>query len=749
MNEKKTEKARQAMRGQIKARLSIAFLLVACLCVMTLVLVSCKKKPSDAQTTTAPTQMLPPSVSAEGEYISLSDVTLSGDSVYASDATGNALYKFASDGGLAGSYSASESVNAVIADSGKIYAAVGGLGGRLVVLSEELEVEREIKVGHTPNDILIDGERAYVANRFSCTVSVVDLSRGEVLSEISVSREPMALAAAGGKIYVACHLPDDAANADNVSASISVIDTKTNTLVKNIELVNGAGNVKDIVAAPNGKKLYVSHIVSRYQYPTTQLDAGWVNTNAVTVIDASADTVDYTFLLDDIEHGAANPWGIEISDDGKLLFCVLSGTDELVKVELSKLDTLAAKLGKSTNKLPISSKEEIVNYIPFAKDAKTRIDLGGKGARALARSGGKLYVAHYFSGEITVVDEEQFAVSGSLKVADQPTADDARLGEIYWNDATICYQNWQSCASCHPEARSGGFNWDELGDGIGTMKQTKSMIYVMRTPPCLATGLESNGEHGVAGSVSGTPLWNKSEDAEKISNAMIAYLRSLAPVSSPYLNDDGTLTASATHGKELFESYGCAACHPAPLYTDLKLHDSPTLEFDDSWEYRQMDTPTLVEVWRSYPWSYIGRFTDMKDIVKYFAENFSKKTISDADATDLAEFVLSIGAEGESVGVEQIILDDGSYNKVVSGRKITSVSLIGQSDVSGANKTTVKIVLSDKNGVEIARCEMPLDALKPCERRILTLDSQLEITDNTQTVSVSVDGVATTLTLTR
>ncbi len=739
MNEKKITK------GQIKARLLIALLLVACLCVMTLVLVSCKRKPSDTGTTTAPSQTPPPQMSVDG-YISLSDVTLSGGAVYASDATGNALYKFAADGGLSRSYEASASVNAVSAAAGKIYAAVGSLGGRLVVLSEDLEVEREIKVGHTPSAVLIEGGYAYVANRFSCSVSVVDLSAGKVISEISVSREPMALAAAGGKIYVACHLPDDAANADKVSASISVIDTKTNTFVKNIELVNGSGNVKDIVAAPDGKKLYVSHIVSRYQYPTTQLDAGWVNTNAVTIVDASTDAVDYTFLLDDIEHGAANPWGIEISDDGKVLYCVLSGTDELVKVELSKLDTLVSRLGKSTNKLPISSKEEIVNYIPFAKDAKTRIDLGGKGARALARSGGKLYVAHYFSGEVTVVDEDNFAVSGSLTVASQSAADDVRMGEIYWNDATICYQNWQSCASCHPEARSGGFNWDELGDGVGTMKQTKSMVYVMRTPPCLATGLESNGEHGVAGSVSGTPLWNKSEDAEKISNAMIAYLRSLAPVSSPYLNDDGTLTAAASHGKELFESYGCAACHPAPLYTDLKLHDSPTLEFDDSWEYRQMDTPTLVEVWRSYPWSYIGQFTDMKEIVKYFAENFAKKTLSDADAADLAEFVLSIGAEGEGVGVEQVILDDGTYNKVISGRKITSVSLVGQSDVPGAN-ATVKIVLRDKNGGEIAKCEMSIGALTLGERKVLILDSPIEITDNTQTVSVSIDGTATMLTL--
>ncbi|MFR4223722.1 MAG: hypothetical protein ACLT38_08855 [Akkermansia sp.] len=29
----------------------------------------------------------------------------------------------------------------------------------------------------------------------------------------------------------------------------------------------------------------MAHVLSRYQVPTTQLDRGWMNTNAVTVID--------------------------------------------------------------------------------------------------------------------------------------------------------------------------------------------------------------------------------------------------------------------------------------------------------------------------------------------------------------------------------------------------------------------------------------------------------------------------------
>lgn len=735
-------------KSGIAVRLAVAAIIIVCLASLTLFLASCKKKPKGDTTTAAQPTETTPSFSSEG-YLSPSGVAISGERVYISDATANTVCAIDADGMLAALYNADASVNCVAAEGGRLYAAVGGLGGRLLVLSEDLKVTAEIKVGHTPCDILIDGSRAYVANRFSCTVSIIDLDAGNSIAEVSVSREPIALAKVGDMIFVACHLPDDVADADVVSASVSVIDAKTNSFVKNIELVNGAGNVKDIVASPDGSRLYVSHTVARYQYPTTQLDAGWVNTNAVSIIDVATCAVDYTFLLDDIEQGAANPWGLAISEDGGTLYCAISGNDELMKINLETLDSLAAKLGKKTNKLPISSKDEIVNYIPFAKDAKTRLSLDGKGARALTLSGGKLYVAEYFSGDVKVVDTESFSVVKTLAAAAQPDADAARQGEIYWNDATICYQNWQSCASCHPEARSGGFNWDELGDGIGTMKQTKSMVYVMRTPPCLATGLEGSGEHGVSGSVSGTPLWNKGEDAEAISEAMIAYLRSLEPVSSPYLSEDGTLTAAAAHGKELFESYGCAVCHPAPLYTDLKLHDSPTLEFDDSWEYRQMDTPTLVEVWRSYPWSYIGHFTDMKEIVTYFAKNYSGKTISDADAADLAEFVLSIGAEGEKIGVEQVILDDGSYNSVVSGRKITAISIIGQSDGLEGSNMTVTLTLLDKNDAEIQKYELIGYAPRRGERTTLMPSDPIEIGDDVYTITVSVGEHGTPLTITR
>ena len=53
----------------------------------------------------------------------------------------------------------------------------------------------------------------------------------------------------------------------------------------------------------------MAHILSRYQMPTTQLERGWMNTNAMSVIDVAAKKLLNTVLLDDIDLGAADALG--------------------------------------------------------------------------------------------------------------------------------------------------------------------------------------------------------------------------------------------------------------------------------------------------------------------------------------------------------------------------------------------------------------------------------------------------------
>ena len=106
------------------------------------------------------------------------------------------------------------------------------------------------------------------------------------------------------------------------------------------------------------------------------------------------------------------------------------------------------------------------------------------------------YTANYFSDTLTVLDlshtnsqPESIPLWGTETGKTRGDDDPVRKGEFYFHDATICFQGWQSCSSCHPgDARADGLNWDLLNDGIGNPKNTKSLLLAHQTPPAMWLG---------------------------------------------------------------------------------------------------------------------------------------------------------------------------------------------------------------------------------------------------------------------
>ncbi|MEE9368357.1 MAG: c-type cytochrome [Pontiella sp.] len=128
------------------------------------------------------------------------------------------------------------------------------------------------------------------------------------------------------------------------------------------------------------------------------------------------------------------------------------------------------------------------------------------------------------------------------------------------------------------------------------------------------------------------------EDAQAIDD----YLKSLTPVPSPYLVD-GKLSESAQRGKELFEGLSCASCHPAPLYTNLKMVDVGTTKGQD--KGKPVDVPSLIEAWRTAPYLHDGRAATIHDLLK--SQNHAgilqdTKNLSESELNDLAEYILSL-----------------------------------------------------------------------------------------------------------
>ncbi len=535
-------------------------------------------------------------------------------------------------------------------DEAYLYATCASPAGSVELVDlKQGTVTGSVSVGHTPAAPVVspDGNSLYVCNRFDNNVSVIDLAARKETTRIPVLREPVAAAITpnGKLLFVANLLPAGAADAGYTAAAVSVIDTGANKVTANIQLPNGSMSLRGVCVSPDGRYAYVTHALARYQLPTTQLERGWMNTNALSVIEVASQTLVNTVLLDDIDLGGANPWGVVCTPDGEYICVVHAGTHELSVIDRHALHEKLAEAAegrKSSESLnAMSYPDDVPNDLAFLVGLRRRIRLTGNGPRSLVIVGTKAYAGEYFTDSLGVADiyRETSTEVLSIVLGSEKDMSVVRRGEMLFNDATMCFQHWQSCATCHPgEGRPDALNWDLLNDGMGNPKNTKSLLLSHKTPPAMVSGVRDGAETAVRAGIKFIQfVVRPEEDAAAIDE----YLKSLEPVSSPHLVD-GKLSESAERGKAVFEKAQCVSCHPAPLYTDLKAYSVGTGKDRD--EDREFDTPTLVEMWRTGPYLYDGRAVTLKEVLtKYNVgdEHGSTSALSEQEISDLAEFVLS------------------------------------------------------------------------------------------------------------
>ena len=535
---------------------------------------------------------------------------------------------------------------ALSADESKLYVTLAIPQGRLLEIDLSTQkVIRTLPVGHTPMAPVLspDGNAIYLCNRFNNSVSKIDLKSFTIANTAQTDREPvdLTLSGKGNLLLVANHLPSGSANADYHTATVSVFNAETLEPLKEILLPNGSNSLNQIALSPDEKFAYVTHILARYNVPTNQIERGWINTNALSIIDIQDTSYLCTVMLDNLDRGAANPYGVECSADGKNLFVTHSGTNELSIIDREALHQRIANIADGAEPTVYARSLEVIqNDLSFLQDIRKRIDLNGLGAKGLALNENKVFVSMYFSGSVSEIDLSNANSIKSIELGIQAKPDQARLGEIYFNDATLCKQHWQSCTSCHPgDARVDGLNWDLLNDGIGNPKNTKSMLLAHSTPPSMITGIRADANLAVRAGIVHILFTHQ---PETIAVAIDAYLSSLQPVPSPLLVN-GELSESAKRGKEVFQKAQCANCHSGSYFTNMKSYDvgeGTGLEAS-----QKFDTPTLVEVWRTAPYLYDGKAMNLKEIFTTY--NTSDKHGKTADLTeqeldDLEEYCLSL-----------------------------------------------------------------------------------------------------------
>jgi DNA-binding beta-propeller fold protein YncE len=563
--------------------------------------------------------------------------------------------------------------------AGKVMVAEYGAGTIAEVDTTAGSVLRRIDVGPKPTDVALstDGAKMVVPDFALNQVLILETATGKTQATIPVAPYPFAVAVAPtGNTAVVTHLvaSGDATKPD-AAASVTLLDVAGGTVSASIKLPLGSSSVRGVHCSTDGKWAYVVHTLGRLNVPTTHLLRGWLSTDALTIIDLTGKSVYATVLLDRINEGFANPWGVRVSPDGKYLWVSSSGSHQLARVDLTMLHKLLAgpipsELVKSGGAKPTATARSKSGYnkplsdvwFDIASDGTKRAllmdDLGAlagagliqifrlppaQGPRGVAVSpdGKQVATAIYFSGQVGILNAATPAIDKFINVGTQPDESWVRQGERIFHDASRTLQSWLSCATCHPDARSDGLAWDLLNDGAGNPHNSHTMLYSPNTPPVMSHGVRANA--GVA-ITAGLKVIEFAMPAAGEEEALGNYLNSLT--AEPYGKAGAQKSAAAQRGAAVFTKAACDTCHSGAYYTDLKPHDVGTKGVRDlASDPAEIYTYTLADLWRTAPYLHDGSAPTLKDVLttKNVGDKHGKtSTLTAQEIDDLVQYQLEL-----------------------------------------------------------------------------------------------------------
>jgi hypothetical protein len=332
-----------------------------------------------------------------------------------------------------------------------------------------------------------------------------------------------------------------------------------------------------------------------------------------------------------------NPWGMAITPDNKYLCVAFAGVNKMSIIDLTQfLNIVTTRIN--------ADGDSLAYLFTALSTIRKDIFLTVSGPRVLAIAGTKAYVAGYFSDNLNVVDVSSMTSTTPLTVlplaAAPKTITGERQGEMNFYDATLCQDQWQSCHSCHPFTRPDALNW-MLIDANSIPKNAKNMLLAWWTPPTQWKGTRP-GAGGPTGSIR---MGIKNElfaENEAAAVALDSFFMRMKPLPSPYLVK-GRLSDEAKRGKLVYNSYDkgeCLSCHPAPLYTDLTPHN---VGVPDQQELNtNFDTPSLIEAWRTSPYSHLGSFDTLSNVILVPGHSVGVHKITAQEMSDLLKYVLSL-----------------------------------------------------------------------------------------------------------
>ena len=564
---------------------------------------------------------------------------------------------------------------------GEIWVANKGAASITVIDADTRTVERTIALpfASQPYGIAASptGDAVYVVLEAPGRLLQLDPASGAVLASLDVGPSPrhVALSSDGSRAYVSRFITRPLPGEDTAAVGTSsggeplggevvVVNTGSMSAVRTIVLrhsdkpdfdVQGRGIPNYLGAAaisPDGRSAWVPSKQDNVQRGGLRdgEDLDFKNTvRAISSrIDLQSEQEDYGSRIDHDNSGVTSAAAFD--GLGLYLFAALETSREVSVVdahgdsEIFKINTGRAPQG-----------------LAFSRDNQT------------------LYVANFMDRTVGVYDASTLLSEGIANVplvATLSAVSSERLGaqvlqgkRLFYDarDPRLAKDAYVSCASCHNDGGHDGRVWDLTGfgeglrntvnlrgraGGQGSLHWSNNFDEVQDFEGQIrnlsgGTGLMTNAQFTTG--TRNQPLGDAKAGVSNDLDALAAYVASLGEFdASPFRNPDGSLTAAAQVGREVFIAKDCASCHGGTAFTISAANNPRDIGTLTTASGKRLngtlsgiDIPTLRDAWATAPYLHRGSAQTLQEAIRAH----DGLTITDAELDDLVAYVRQIGGQ--------------------------------------------------------------------------------------------------------
>lgn len=509
---------------------------------------------------------------------------------------------------------------------------------KLYAFDPTLALRSVFETGFEPSGAAVDssGSVAYVSNRLSNDISLIDVASGKEIKRLLGGRGVSQLVLSDdGKIYATHVYPNPGVLRGPPTSELTVIDPKKRSVVKREVLTNSAG-VFGIAASKDGELVIAAELRPKNLIPLAHVERGWVFGNSVLVYEPKIGALAHV-PIDEMDRYFSMPYGVQILPDKTKIYITCAGSDVVTVID-------TARMLKTIRAQPISLQNDL-SAAPKYVIARIKTGKNPRGG-SLSPDGTRLYVSNRMDDTVSVIATQNDRVIRTIDLGGSKTLTPRRRGEVLFNSSKYSFQEQFGCANCHIDSSFDALTWDLEPDGFGVdIVDNRTIENINGTEPFkwnagnpdLATECGPRTEKYFYRSQS----YNEDELRD-----LVAYLQAIRARPNRFLALSGDLSSTQERGRVIFhrtiakngkQILSCAACHTAPKYTNLQTADVGTRKLNE--RSSMVDVPQLNNVWMTAPYLHDGSAKSLEEIWTVFNPQDTHGVTNDLTKEELNDLI--------------------------------------------------------------------------------------------------------------